>query len=118
MNGARPIDPRTIAKHNASVKSADWLARLQALSQSSWNRNIRFRASRPYKPPAETRSTAAASAKGQSRPSSPVLPPTASQRAVLAVSSAFGPVRGAFGYRPSPLGGALYHRRHGPDGPG
>jgi hypothetical protein len=110
------MNPRT--RHNASVKTADWLARLQALSQSSWNRNVRFRSSRPYKPPVTTHATAAATARGQSRPSSSVLPPTASQRAVLAVSSAFGPIHGAAGYRPSPLGGALYHRRHGPDGPG
>jgi len=118
MNGPRRIiDPRAVRQHNAAVKTSEWLARLQALSQSSWNRNIRFRTSRPFMPPAEVRSTAAATASGQAHRTIPMLPPTASQRAVAAVSSQ-NPIRGARGYAPTTVPQVLYHRRHGPNGPG
>jgi hypothetical protein len=110
-------DPRTARQHNASVKTADWLARLQAHSQSTWNRNVRFRTSAPHMPPAETKATQAATAQGQSRRTTPVLPPTASQRAVQAVTNGPGIV-GGFGYRSTTVPQHLAHRNHTSNGPG
>jgi hypothetical protein len=111
-------DPRT-KRHNRAVTLNDWWQRIQALSQSSYNRRRipKFASQRPLMPPSEVKLTQAASAASRHRPTAPILPPTANQHAVQAHQT--GPfVVGNGGYQSTTVPQALTHRSHTPRGPG